>query len=75
MESNHESVEERESGTALKELSDVGTHIESVMPNAPGLQSRSGNLEFLGGLTLGAALGAQLSVLFKEIRAFESIPA
>jgi hypothetical protein len=75
MESNHESVSERESGTALKELSDVGTNIESVMPHSPGLQSRSGNLEFLGGLPLGAALGAQLSVLCKELRAVESIPA
>src|SRR5215217_9177092 len=63
------------SGTALKEVGDVGTNIESVMPHSPGLQSRWGNLEFLGGLTLGAALGSQLSVLFKEIRAFKSIPA
>ena len=61
-------------GTALKELSDVGTNIESVS-HSPGLQSRSGNLEFLGGLPLGVAFGAQLSVLCKELRAFESIPA
>jgi len=45
------------------------------MPKSPGLQSRSGHLAFLGGLTLGAAVGSQLSVWFKEIRAFESIPA
>ena len=45
------------------------------MPNSPGLQSRSGNLELFGGLTLGDALSSSLPVLFKEVRTFESIPA
>ena len=45
------------------------------MPHTPGLQGGSGHLEFFGGLTLGDALSAQLPVLLKEVRAFESIPA
>ena len=45
------------------------------MPYAPGLQGGSGNLELLSGLTLGDALGSQLPVLLKEVRAFEAIPA
>ncbi len=45
------------------------------MPNSPGLQSRSGNLELFGGLTLGEALSSQLSVLFKEVCTLKSIPA
>jgi hypothetical protein len=59
----------------LKELGDVGTHIEGVVPDAPGLQGCSGNLEFFGGLTFGDALSSQLPILLKEVRTFESIPA
>jgi hypothetical protein len=58
----------------LKELGDVGTDIEGIMPYAPGLKSRSRHLELLSGLTLGEALSSQLPVLLKEVRAFESIP-
>jgi hypothetical protein len=39
------------------------------------LKSRSGNLEFFGGLTLGEALSSPLSVLRKEVGTFASIPA
>jgi hypothetical protein len=53
----------------------MGTHIKGVMPDAPGLQRRSGNLEVLGGLTFGDALRSQLPVLLKEVGAFETIPA
>ena len=45
------------------------------MPNPPGLKSRARNFELCGGLTLGEALSSQLSVLRKEVRAFEAIPA
>src|SRR4029434_7738324 len=51
------------------------TDIEGVVPYAPGLQRRSRNLELCGGLTFGDALGSQLPVLLKEVRAFEAIPA
>jgi hypothetical protein len=52
----------------------VGTHIEAVVPDTPGLQSGSRHVELFGDLTLGEALSSQLSVLFKEVRALESIP-
>jgi hypothetical protein len=45
------------------------------VPYAPGLQGCSGDLELFGRLTLGEPLSSQLSVLFKEVRTFESIPA
>ena len=45
------------------------------MPYTPGLQGGSRHREFLGSLTLGDALSSQLSVLLKEVRTFESIPA
>jgi hypothetical protein len=51
------------------------TDIEGVVPYAPGLQGRSRNLELFGGLTFGDALGSQLPILLKEVRAFEAIPA
>src|SRR6266446_1302398 len=49
--------------------------IEGVVPYPPGLKGRSRNLELFGGLTFGDALGSQLPVLLKEVRAFEAIPA
>ena len=52
----------------------MGTYVESIMPDAPGLQGGSRHLERFGSLTLGEALSSQLPVLFKEVRAFESIP-
>ena len=45
------------------------------MPYAPGLQGGSGNLKLLSSLTLGDALGSQLTILLEEVRTFESIPA
>ena len=45
------------------------------MPHAPRLKRGAGHFELFGGLTLGDALGAQLPVLRKEVRTFESIPA
>ena len=68
-------MQEGEPRTTLKELGHMGTDIEAVMPCAPGLKSGSGNLELLSGLTLGDALGLQLTILLKEVRTFESIPA
>ena len=58
MKGNHESVSERQSGTTLKEVGDVGTHIKGVVPPTPCLKSRSGNLELFGSLTLGNALSS-----------------
>ena len=49
--------------------------IERIVPDTPGLQGSSGNLELLGSLTLGETLSSQLPVLLKEVRTFESSPA
>src|SRR4029434_9510805 len=59
----------------MKEVGDVGTDIKRIVPDTPGLQGRSGNLELLGSLTLGETLSSQLPVLLKEVRTFESSPA
>ena len=75
MEGHHKTMQERQSRSALKELCDVGTTIEGVVPEAPGLKSRAGHLEFFRGLTLGDALDSQFPVLLKEVRAFKSVPA
>src|SRR4030095_2546849 len=75
MAGHHEAVEERQSGTALKEGGDMGADIERIVPDAPGLQGSSGNLELLSRLTLGETLNSPLPVLLQEVRTFESIPA
>jgi hypothetical protein len=53
----------------------MGTDVEAVIPRPPGLKGRSGNLQLLSNLTLGQALGSQLTILREEVRTFESIPA
>ena len=75
MKSSDESVSERQSGAALKKVSDVGTDIEAVVPEPPGLQGGSRHAQFFGDLTLGEPLGSQLPVRLKEVCAFETIPA
>jgi hypothetical protein len=44
------------------------------MPCTPGLKGGAGNLKLLSSLTLGHALGSQLTIGLKEVRTFESIP-
>ena len=63
-----------EAWATLKKVGDVRADIEAVMPQAPALQSASRYVEFFGGLTFGDALDSQLSVLLKEVCAFEAIP-
>jgi hypothetical protein len=75
MEAHHQPVYKSKSGAALKERCSMRTAIEGVVPEAPGLQGRSRNLELFGGLTFGEALDSQLPVRLKEVRAFEAIPA
>jgi hypothetical protein len=75
MEGNHESVYACQAGPALKELGDMAADIERIVPDTPGLQGSSGNLAFLGGLTLGETLSSHLPVLLKKVRTFEAIPA
>jgi hypothetical protein len=68
-------MHEGEPRTALKELGHMGTDVEAVMPCASGLKSGSGNLQLLSNLTLGHALGLQLTIMLEEVRTFEAIPA
>jgi hypothetical protein len=42
---------------------------------SPGLQCAAGNLQGLRGLTLGEALGLQVTILRQEVSAFDTIPA
>jgi hypothetical protein len=37
-------------------------------------QGGSGNLQLLSSLTLGHALGSQLTIVLEEVRTFEAIP-
>jgi hypothetical protein len=53
----------------------MGADIERLVPSAPGLKRRSGNLELFGSLALGDALGSQLPIVLKGLCPFESIPA
>ena len=75
VEAHNQPMHEGEPRTALKELGHMGTDVEAVMPCAPGLKSGSGNLQLLSNLTLGQALGLQLTIMLEEVRTFESIPA
>jgi hypothetical protein len=74
-EGHHEAVYERQAGTAWKELGHMSTASEAVVPDAPGVQGWSGNLAFLGRLTLGEPLSSQRSLLCKEVRTCAAIPA
>jgi hypothetical protein len=58
----------------LKESGHIGTDIKGVMPWTPGLKGGSGHLKLLSSLTLGHALGSQLTRVLEEVRTFESIP-
>src|SRR5713101_3942510 len=75
METHRQRRDRIKAWAALKERCDMRTAIEGVVPEAPGLQGRSRNLALFGGLTFGEALGWQLPVRLKEVRAFEAIPA
>ena len=46
-------MEEGKPGHALKKRDDLGTSIEPILPRAPRLQRGAGNIETVGGLTLG----------------------
>src|SRR5439155_632246 len=64
--------------TGLSELfhnNEVALGVHRYDAQAAGTRFVLGHREFLGGLTLGDALSAQCSVLFKEVRTFESLPA
>jgi len=75
MEADNQPMHKGQARTTLKELSHMGADVEAIMPQAPGLQGASGDVERFGGLTFGDTLDSQLPLLLKEVRTFESIPA
>ena len=75
VEGHHQPVHKSESGTTLKESGHIGTDIKGVMPCPPGLKSGAGHLKLLSSLTLGQALGSQLTIVLEEVRTCASIPA
>ena len=70
----NEPMKERESGTTLKELRDMRTTIEGVMPCVPRLQGASGHLQPLGSLTLGDTLRLQVEILLEQVSPLETVP-
>ena len=75
MESHPASVEERQSGTALKAVDDVRTALEGVVPEASGWPGGARPLELFRRLTLGDALHTPWLVRLKEVCTCASIPA
>jgi hypothetical protein len=70
----NQTVEEGESGAALKKLGRMGTNVEGVMPLSPSLKGASGNPKLLGGLSLRDALGLQLEILRKSLGPIVAVP-
>ncbi len=67
-------MEESQSRATLKELSEMRTDIESLMPSAPSLKSGAWHLELFGGLTLGDALSLQVEILLEQVGSLKTIP-
>jgi hypothetical protein len=68
-------MEEGETRDALKELDHLGAGIEPILPCAPRCKRGAGDLEPVGGLTLGEPLGLQVAILLKEFSASASLPS
>jgi hypothetical protein len=68
-------MEEGKPGHARKKRDDLGTRIEPILPRAPRLPRGAGNIEPVGGLTLGEPSGWQVVRLLKECSASASRPS
>jgi hypothetical protein len=68
-------MQEGESRNAVKECYDSGTRVQALLVHPPCLKRDTGHVERLGRLTLGEALGLQIMILLKALRAFNAIPA
>ena len=68
-------MEEGKPGHALKKRDDLGTRIEPILPRAPRWQRGAGNIETVGGLTLGEPSGLQVVILLKEYSTSVSRPS
>jgi hypothetical protein len=69
-----QSMQEGESQNAVKKCYDSGTRVQALV-HPPCLKRATGHVERLGRLTLGEALGLQIVILLKALRAFNAIPA
>jgi hypothetical protein len=52
-----------------------GMLVKALLVGPPCLKRAAGNIQHLGRLTLGDALGLQTAILLKQVSAFEAIPA
>jgi hypothetical protein len=66
---------EGETGHAVKKGHGRGTGIEAVLVPAPRLQCAARDVQHLGCLTLGKALGVQSPILRKRVSTFAVRPA
>jgi hypothetical protein len=63
MECQHHAMEEGETGDTLKKLDHLEAGIEPILPCALRLQRGAGDIEPVGGLTLGEPLGSPVAIL------------
>ena len=68
-------MHEGETGNAVKKRNDCRTRIEALVVRPPGTQGTAGHLKHLGRLTLREALGLQVTIMPKQLRTFDTIPA
>jgi hypothetical protein len=70
-----QAMQESKPRRPLKKLNDRRTRVESLLIRPPRLQRAAGHLKHLGRLTLGEALGFETALPFKQLSAFEALPA
>jgi len=68
-------MQEGETRRAVKKCHDRGTLVEALLVRPPRLQRAAGHLKHLGRLTLRKALGFEITIPLKQLRAFDAIPA
>ena len=68
-------MQEGETSDAVKKRHDRGTLIKARLIRPPRLQRAAGHLKHLGRLTLGDALGMQITIALKQVSTFDASPA
>jgi len=68
-------MEEGETRNTVKKRHDHGALIKTLLVRPPCLQGAARHVQHLRRLTLGDALGLQIAIPLKKVRAFEAIPA
>jgi hypothetical protein len=64
-----------ETWRAVKKCHDRGTLVEALLVRPPRLQRAAGHLKHLGRLALRKALGFEITIPLKPLRAFDANPA